>query len=371
MLDFFFMVDSLTFADIIEYAEKNWQSFKLNYEKPEKFDVSGFNVRKVGDHATRCFKIVDQKSSLPILILKMPQKPGSHIAEDTLNNEFNLLKKLNNNKALESLKNNIPTVIEITRIKDSLIIIEKAFQGNNLELLIGIDPEERIANLVFSKILNVLYKIHTATKGKKVVINEETIHNNIIKPFDIIEHKYEQKLSIIKEYLQNQIKKYSNLYGTEIPLSLTHGDFNPWNIILQKNDFFGIIDWEDFEKEGFFLRDLFYFFIVYTWELFYGEQAKENNQKQGTSYLKNKMNWYPKLIKEKVIDFFKLINMPEDSIDLFFLLFLVKNTLIDLEDKRSINKTSAKRWIDILNLRLKDDIFFNSIDKIVQASILQ
>lgn len=364
------MPETLTFTDIIDFIDKYWDSFKLDTEKPKEFAVIAINIRRSGDHATRCFKVLNKADSTPVLIIKMPQKPGSPIAEKSLSTEYNTIKKLRINNSLSTIKDTIPVPIEFTKLKGVPILIEKAFLGNNLELLIGVDPEENIASIIFEKTLDWLYKVHMATQDKKFIFNEGILKTYFTEPLEYIEKKLGQNLSTTHEYIYNQIKRLSVFKGLEINLSLTHGDFNPWNIILQKNDSFGIVDWEDVGLADFFLRDLFYFIIVYTWELFCGLKAKEKYKLQGKPYFDNKLNWYSSFIKEKLFHFFKLINLPAESIDLFFLLFIIRNTIIDLDDKRNKNIASAKRWLDILSLKFDKDIFFNYIRHTMESSIL-
>ena len=364
------MAEELKFTDIIDFIDKYWDSFKLGIEKPKEFAITGVNIRRSGPHATRCFKVLNKSDLSPVLIIKMPQMPGSLLAYISLSTEYNIIKKLHSNDSLSSIIQTIPKAIELTKIKGVQILLEKAFTGNNLELLIGADPEDKIANIIFYSTLAWLSKLHLETQEEKFVFNEKSINSCFKKPFEEIEKKYGQSLHDTYQYIYTQLKRLSIFNGLELNLSLTHGDFNPWNIILQKDESICVVDWEDTEFNGLFLRDLFYFVLVYTWELFYNAKAKEKYKNQGEDYFENKASWYTKLVKDNISSFFSQINLPLDSIDLFFLIFLVKNTEIDLENKRSINKTSAKRWLDILNLKFEKDIFFNYIAHSIKTSIL-
>ena len=128
-------------------------------------------------------------------------------------------------------------------------------------------PNEDIRNKSLNKILKPLLKLYKETH---VVIEKNNYVNILRKDFDFAidnlppVYKSEDKQKIIM--LFNEISR--SITANEINLAVTHGDFQPANLIIDSSSKYRsyVIDWE-YSKQ----RHFFYMMILYL------NKSKKNN----------------------------------------------------------------------------------------------
>mgnify|MGYP006093415373 CR=1 FL=1 len=198
------------------------------------------------------------------------------------------------------------------------------------EELISALPLNRInSNNKFHKVLGFVYSdLNSIYKSTLNLLNLESYNKKIIsflidlekKPLNI-NKKTIESINYLLEILNN---KY--VESTEIPITLTHGDFQNSNILVN-NDRYYIIDWE-FIDQRFLYYD--YFTNIFSSRSPAGISSRINKWVNNNQLLINIENWSNKNI------FFKRINSNTYYIALFLieeLLFRINESILSNSNK--------------------------------------
>ena len=121
---------------------------------------------------------------------------------------------------------NIPKLIEVTKIDDRWALVSEHIEGKTLCEVINENKEDR------SKYLELFVDIQLEVLSKNIPL------------LNRMKDKYRRKLT--DSNLLDENTKYEllqRLEGMKNHTKLCHGDFNPSNIIVEKNGKMTVIDW--------------------------------------------------------------------------------------------------------------------------------
>lgn len=139
---------------------------------------------------------------------------------------FILNEALNHAKVEEGTDLNIPKLIAVTQINGRWALVYDYVEGVSLEELMAQNPDKE--NEYLEKFVDIQMEI----LSKKVPL------------LNRIKEKFKRKLEEAENINENvRYDLLHRLEGMKNHAKLCHGDFNPSNIIIDKNGNYSIIDW--------------------------------------------------------------------------------------------------------------------------------
>ncbi len=139
---------------------------------------------------------------------------------------FILNEALNHAKVEEGTDLNIPKLIAVTQINGRWALVYDYVEGASLEELMAQNPDKE--NEYLEKFVDIQMEI----LSKKVPL------------LNRIKEKFKRKLEEAENINENvRYDLLHRLEGMKNHAKLCHGDFNPSNIIIDKNGNYSIIDW--------------------------------------------------------------------------------------------------------------------------------
>lgn len=132
---------------------------------------------------------------------------------------------LNHARVEENTDLNIPKLIEVSTIGNQTAIVIENIEGQTLESLIEQNPEK------IDEYLNIFVNLQLQVLSKSVPM------------LSLIKEKFKRKLNQANIDDATRYELTHRLEGMKDHTKLCHGDFNPSNIVLDKNGNYHIIDW--------------------------------------------------------------------------------------------------------------------------------
>ena len=314
------------FQTVISEIFKSWKLYALPPLNEEKFEIKLMPFRKVGLHSLLTFMIFSD--SKPIVVIKMPRYRDGKLAFEALRNEARALEHLAQTKIF---KDHFPALFKLAEFNGVPVLLIRACDGEMLHRFI--DREENLDNLkkYIENGADVLLKLNDWAKLSRKKIDDEFIKKELITPLKAVMPYYSQFTGEIEAFLGSFLENKSWL-GAEYPVVYAHQEYNPWNILVEKNDNLVVLDWEDANPDGLPFQDLYNYFTVCFRVVFYGEakhsqerplEAKINRAESQLTAFNGFLNKYC-----------QLLGVSPGLKDLFYVIFAVKQALFFVEEKR-------------------------------------
>lgn len=308
------------------FSNPDYQSLIEKILKDQKIDSNNIEIkilpfRKVGLHSLLNFLIIKDKQLL--FVVKIPRYIEGKYAYEGLKKEAKLFSG----------------VIKFYAIDKIPALVSKYYDGEMLDSLL----EKDISLLSLG--LSPLLDLHNKTKSKEKTIDQDFIENHIIRPLRLIVEYYPKEIVIIEKFI-NEFFKNNDFMGLKYPEVLSHQEYNPYNILITKNNKPIILDWEDAKPNGLPILDIFDYLIV-------SLRILKISSKDTI------LNVYSKFKEE----YCKALNINNKLFDLFFVVFSINKTHFFLEEKRR-EVDYAKSWLEILLNTTTKDCFENYLKKL-------
>ncbi len=135
--------------------------------------------------------------------------------------------------------------------------------------------------------------------------------------------------------------------GLPLPLTGSHGDFWPANVLLTPQGI-GVIDWEHFRRDQLPFNDALLFITAYAqtypWD---GWRWPSKTRAFQRAFLEK--NWFSELVVAYVHCYLRTIQVPESAAHLFFALFLMDMVALARTDGDR-GESRRRIWMDLFRL---------------------
>jgi thiamine kinase-like enzyme len=126
-------------------------------------------------------------------------------------------------------------------------------------------------------------------------------------------------------HYQKLYKGSRDFIGERIPVCATHGDFNPHNILFARSKI-GIVDWENFRRQGNPFSDLIHLFVVTSFHLF----KDENRPGTGFQNFFLRKNWFRDFVFEKMRSYCSELKINYELLEFFLPIHLINMGLQEI-----------------------------------------
>ncbi|MCR4720161.1 MAG: phosphotransferase [Lachnospiraceae bacterium] len=140
-------------------------------------------------------------------------------------NKADILNEALNQARVEETGLLIPKVLEVTMIENKWAIVSEYIEGKTLQAMMDENPKKLDEYL------------------DRFVSIQLDMHSRTCKKLSLLKDKMQLKISASKLDATTRYELHTRLEGMHAHMKLCHGDFNPSNIIITKNDDAYIIDW--------------------------------------------------------------------------------------------------------------------------------
>ena len=140
-------------------------------------------------------------------------------------NKADILNEALNQARVEETGLLIPKVLEVTMIENRWAIVSEFIEGKTLQRMMDENPKKLDEYL------------------DRFVSIQLDMHSRTCKKLSLLKDKMQLKISASQLDATTRYELHTRLEGMHAHMKLCHGDFNPSNIIITKNDEAYIIDW--------------------------------------------------------------------------------------------------------------------------------
>lgn len=140
-------------------------------------------------------------------------------------NKADILNEALNQARVEETGLLIPKVLEVTMIENKWAIVSEYIEGKTLQAMMDENPKKLDEYL------------------DRFVSIQLDMHSRTCKKLSLLKDKMQLKISASQLDATTRYELHTRLEGMHAHMKLCHGDFNPSNIIITKNDDAYIIDW--------------------------------------------------------------------------------------------------------------------------------
>lgn len=140
-------------------------------------------------------------------------------------NKADILNEALNQARVEETGLLIPKVLEVTMIENKWAIVSEYIEGKTLQAMMDENPKKLDEYL------------------DRFVSIQLDMHSRTCKKLSLLKDKMQLKISASKLDATTRYELHTRLEGMHAHMKLCHGDFNPSNIIITKNNDAYIIDW--------------------------------------------------------------------------------------------------------------------------------
>lgn len=284
------------------------------------FRPSNIELMKIagrpGSRSAVCFLLFVEKKKIPSYFLKVSRDPSYFYLQQEFKNLSQIYDKLSSCKAT------VPKPIFFKKVKRFVIMAETVLSGKrfdrNLFFLPDTRRKKKATRIFFNLSGEWLQKFHQETQSNEKIIDDEFIENWAVSKISTLFKKYASELEDVKDSIYGLIKQMKLLRGTKIPIVSVHGDFDHWNILMDKNSV-RVIDWEDCYPQGLPFIDLFSFSLHFG-AAFYPNLSETDSCRR--FFAKN--NWTFELIDKFYSDYFQQLGIDQRLIYFATPLFIIE-----------------------------------------------
>jgi len=297
--------------------------------------ISGFHFdtplekllsRRSGDHANAVFKSTQNQQNI---VVKLAENPNSEIAKRAIRKEASFLNHLS-----PQLHPYFPKILASKGDHDPAIVYE-FIDSVAMHVTLNQHPSPAIWEPMVGMVYTFLSTLQKTTRSK---VSRSLRIDTYLRW--LTQHFPESAADI-----QTWAHRWCPDIRFSIKTCSVHGDFNPWNLIIQKSDFqLKVVDWEDSSRAGCPLWDAFYFVIVAQWIAYIGE----TEETKWTNFSKDILITRKTMVEQlsyKLIQALQIeAGLTPKDVDTLLAYFLLHQATTDLRMKRK-NADAAKRWL--------------------------
>jgi len=328
------------------------------------------------------------RSSISVIMFHKDRKPiyikMNKDPRDSLNIEKEYTVLL---KAREFCQNNLKgkvlktDIYELDRGRKALV--QEVCMGKNLAnyfLSLNYTRQLRIATLWLPELTEWLSDFHLKSTNL-LKVNGDMVRKIFSDRLDMAKKVDEAVGSNLYDSVKERIKSLKDI-DIVLPIGLIHGDYSPINVLVERDDLYYVIDWEDANPEDCGLDDvcnLFFSFGVrirernvesrfitlsYLFEfirIIYRKlnikSAKGRNMRDTEDYKFYSDTELLTIMKQVWGYYSEKIGLKKEVIDWWFPLYIVKCAWLEISPSRnSLNK--CKSWVNLFNKIKKDRFVF-------------
>lgn len=322
--------------EIIENVRKHWGKISQAKSTPDAMVCLKLQGKK-SNNGSIIVLVIEAKTQEGVALAKIPRDPG-YTAQ--IQDEFNAFTNLDKYDFSEDVKVSMPAGAVVVKVAGSDVLIEGACKGfPAVREFTGRQSIEQ----VYQNVLPWYGNFSAATLS-----DENTSLEGRLSLLTEFQSKFPDLYKLLNE---SSVEYYSSLVANVNDLSapsvFQHGDFNAYNILIQKEgenySGFAVIDWEDGMDGALPVYDLNHYFICNANLVEQMGSATDKYQKFILS-----PGWYQDLYIKSVEDYSSKISM---DIDLYWSLtplYFIHMAMAVCSDKRQEGDT-APQWISWAN----------------------
>jgi len=251
----------------------------------------------------------------PVFIIKMQRDPAVDIVKLSLEHEFKALQTMSKNNIFARF---VPSPVFSGVMEGHMLNVETIIKGTTLnDLLVGVASREDVS-LHLRKVLILLKDLYFST-----YVSDES-YSNFCSRF------LSPELNMFSDVLKDYSVYFKGYFSFDeknvvLPLYSQHGDFFVSNILFDKHEISGIIDFEDFSAKGLPMGDLYNFLITYIFSL----------KRTGVDKKLNFGDWFIDLVGGIVSDYAKNAKIPEEVHDDLFRAYVLHSINREMGPRRN------------------------------------
>lgn len=335
-------------SEITQYVLDVCQYIALVYKK--QWDEKSFKLMTYRRKDFNSLLTLKLKLDDDFYIIKFPRFKDSDIAAKSIKDEFENLSYLNSLNV-----DNIPRNVNLYLYDLCPVLVMPFYEGSELW-----DYFEQIKSFddflsLYSQGIGMIEDIVKKTSENKInIASDDFIDEFLRQPYGEIK-KFLTNIEESDKYLEFIVDSCKSL-DLEMPLCFEHMEFNPYNILINSDRSFTVLDFEDAKvKGGSPLSDFFNFTVMSLRTIRSSGFSKsiENMYEKPTSQLLF-------LLNDIAESFCESIGLPFEVLDILFVSYYLKTAAFFNTEKRPSSGYSAN-WYYFMNSHLKDNIFLTSL----------
>lgn len=238
---------------VLAYLNENWQRLSLERLGAPSGVSCVITTPRFRSSSHILFFVLAGESTDPALVVKVPRLPGDH---NRLTREAQNLQWVHASRP--GGFGSIPRLVAYEEYLDNRLLVETALRGPTLSSRLKGDPPEKMV----TSVVTWLIELHQATTQRS-----ENMSGWYARLAERPLYQFMEAMPLLKEEL-GMIEQTQTLMGSlrdrSIPLVFEHRDLGPPNILLDRRDELGVVDWELAEPGGLPAVDLFFFLTLVT-----------------------------------------------------------------------------------------------------------
>ena len=308
----------------------------LHIEKTAKI-----SIMKVGGstatYASVSFLVFINDDDSPLLFAKVPR---IFAYDEKLYNEFKNLSYFYQTIRNPELRKTIPAPLTFSRDKHFPVLIESALAGKSMSL----DLREKSVPYYFKILIDWLVSFHKETESLRVTIGDVSLKKYLNATTDYFLSKLDKtNQALFNDFFRNLFVKIDSFKGEIIPITSVHGDFNPFNGLILRDNKLNIVDWEDSSINSLPLFDLYNLLVVSSYSMLCDKGTQE--ERFNERFIKQ--NYFKDLADRCMIDYCNRMDINADLARLFIPLYFASRANKELEQQRN-NKNLFLTWTAML-----------------------
>ncbi len=272
--------------------------------------------------------------------------------EKKLKKEVNILRLLKEKMYGKGILDTIPDIVTLDRFSDRLVLLTSAFDGVQIiPDMLSVQRKNKIYVEAIERSYDWLERFYLAQNTRKIRLDNNLIDLHIKAPLRNFYSNFGSESNVFSSSFEKCVNKWHTMRGLELPLILSHGDFNPHNILFGNGSLLGVIDWEDATQLTFPFCDILHYRVLAGRELRGGRDYIAQNFKD--YFLEE--GWYKETTEKLSIRLLESVGIDKgrEIMELYTPVYLASMANKEIETSRVHMKRSTE-WIQMLS------IYFNS-----------
>ncbi len=295
----------------------------LGIEKNAKISI----MKAGGSNATYAsapFLVFINDDDFPILFVRVPRV---FAYTEKIYNEFSNLSYFYETVRSPELKKTMPLPLMLSRDEHFPVLIESALAGKSMSL----DLQEKRMPYNFKIAIDWLISFHKETESLRTTIGDASLTKYLIAITDCFLSQLDKTdLTFFNDFFRNLFVEIDSFKGEEIPIASIHGDFNPFNILIIRDNKLSIIDWEDSLMNSLPFFDLYHLLVVSSFSMLRDKGTKE--ERFNERFIKQ--NWFKDLADKCIVNYCSRMSINVDLARLFIPLYLASLVNKQMEQQR-------------------------------------
>jgi len=303
-------------SEIEKYLVRNWDVLGLKRNRPSRFSFLGERGSLEGNKFI--FFAFADNDKRPILVVKLPRCPSDL---KLLENERDSLLQLRASTSM-AIRESLPQVLLLDQVSSQWVLIQSFVYGEVMTPVLDHNGLPKRRNL--RKHLEITTPWLSQFKNEtssRIIWDSDSIDEHVTRPID----EFRRNSHLSKDavgYLNSLRHVTDELRGCSVLLFFQHGDFQPGNVLLDKNRI-TVVDWDVSRKMALALFDEFSFITNYCCSS--AERAGRMNYLQAFQILWFSKNWLSRFCKDWLQCYCRTLNLDTKYVKFYFAMFLISH----------------------------------------------